>query len=179
MTLHTQFGAAVAAGAMALAVASPAHAQQPGTSTPRTTFEITPRVAFGSAGSTDAGAAVRMPIKGCFSLELDTALRHAEINGLTTSVSVLYDLPSLGRATPYLAAGVGLEQYGTAAAAPSGGLVTRHRTAFTLNAGGGVRVALDDRWGLRSDLRWSNGIGRDAPERWRLYNGVTLRATQR
>jgi hypothetical protein len=179
MTCYSQFGAAVAAGAMALAVVSPAHAQQPGLSTPRTAFEITPRVAFGSAASIDAGAAVRLPIKGCFSLELDTAFRHAEINGLTTSVSVLYDLPAIGRATPYLAAGVGLEQYGTAFAASDATLVTRHRTAFTLNAGGGVRVALDDRWGLRSDLRWSNGIGRDAPERWRLYNGVTLRAMER
>jgi opacity protein-like surface antigen len=162
---------------LALALAAPARAQQSNASS-RTMFEIAPRVSFGSEGSTDVGAAVRLPLKSMFSLEWEAAHRQAEINGLTTSLSLIYDLPTFGRVTPYLAAGVGLEQVGTAAPTPDG-FVVRTRTALNVNAGGGVRVALDDRWGVRSDLRWSNGIGRDAPERWRFSNGFTLRSVQR
>jgi hypothetical protein len=55
-------------------------------------------------------------------------------------------------------------------------LIVQPRLAFTLNAGGGVRVPVNDRWGVRADARWSNGIGWAAPERWRVYNGVTFRS---
>jgi hypothetical protein len=39
-----------------------------------------------------------------------------------------------------------------------------------------VRVPVDDKWGLRADMRWSNGLGSKAPERLRLYNGITFGA---
>jgi hypothetical protein len=73
-----------------------------------------------------------------------------------------------------VAGGVGFEQYGSVVDTPLQGLITVKKTAFTVNAGGGVRVPIDDKWGYGADLRWSNGIGREAPERWRVYNGVTF-----
>ena len=107
------------------------------------------------------------------SVEVDTALREAEVTGLTSSVSLLYDLPSIGRVTPYVAGGIGVEQYGAVAQSPFG-LATVKKTTFTLNAGGGVSIPIDEAWGFRADARWSNGLGMQAPERWRVYNGVTF-----
>ncbi len=81
---------------------------------------------------------------------------------------------TIGRVTPYVAAGVGLDQYAYAETAPSGAMVADFGTAFSVNAGGGVRIRGDETWGMRTDARWFNGIGRKAPERLRLYNGVTF-----
>ena len=53
-------------------------------------------------------------------------------------------------------------------------LAAQARTAFTINAGGGLKVRVDDRLAIRTDARWFNGVGRDAGEHWRLYNGVTF-----
>ena len=96
------------------------------------------------------------------------------MHALSSHFSLLYDLPTLGRVAPYVAGGIGLEQYGVALEAPQGRLVTQQQTALSVNAGGGVRVPINQRWGVRSDARWFNGLGRTAPERWRLYNGVTV-----
>ena len=75
---------------------------------------------------------------------------------------------------PYLAAGAGLEEYATALRLPDGALAGQRRTAFAINAGGGLKVPVDDKWGIRTDARWFNGLGRDAGEHWRLYNGLTF-----
>ncbi len=96
------------------------------------------------------------------------------MNALNVNVGLLYDLPRMGVVTPYLAGGIGLDQYGWATDVPGHGLLIRSGTAFTVNAGGGLRVPVDENWGLRSDARWFNGVGQTAPERWRLYNGVTF-----
>jgi hypothetical protein len=141
----------------------------------RSTAEVTPFVGIDSAASARIGAAIRFAWTHNVSLELEMDYRRAEIDALASSVNVLYDLPHLGRAIPYLAAGAGFEQYGTALDVPGVGVVASRGLALTVNAGGGVRVPVDENWGIRTDARWSNGIGRDAPERWRLYNGVTFR----
>jgi hypothetical protein len=83
-------------------------------------------------------------------------------------------VPSIGQATPYVAAGIGLDQYGFPVELPGRAVATQKGTAVTVNAGGGVRVPVAGNWGMRTDARWSNGIGSRAPERWRLYNGVTF-----
>ena len=45
-----------------------------------------------------------------------------------------------------------------------------------MNAGGGVKVPVDENWGvLGADARWFNGIGGQAGEHWRLFNGVTFK----
>jgi hypothetical protein len=158
-----------------LAVTSAASAQDQGAPerTP-SAAEITPHVSLGSAGASGFGAAVRWPFGANLSVELEMSLRNAELNALGSNLSLLFDLPALGVVTPYVVAGVGLEQYGYATGSPGTPVIARTTTALTVNAGGGVRVAVGDTWGVRGDMRWFNGIGREAPERWRLYNGVTF-----
>ena len=40
-------------------------------------------------------------------------------------------------------------------------------------------MPITDRWGVRSDARWTNGHGRYAGEKWRVYNGATLAVGKR
>jgi opacity protein-like surface antigen len=156
--------AAGAAHAQEVAPAGQAHAA----------VEITPFVSLHSGVTSGIGAAVRWPVCANLSVEWEMSQRYAELNALASSVSLLVDLPKIGVATPYLAGGVGVEQFGYATSTAGGSLVTHAGTTFSVNAGGGVRVPVDDTWGLRADMRWSNGIGSQAPERLRLYNGITF-----
>src|SRR4051812_45939180 len=153
--------AVVLLGAM-LSVATSARAQDDATgcSAPP---EITPYVFLGSNGSSGIGAAVRWPLPNHFNVEVDTSSRLSDVARLNANVSLLFDLPKIGRVTPYVAAGVGLDQYAYAETAPSGALVAESGTALSVNAGGGLRIRGDETWGMRTDARWSNGIGRKAP----------------
>ncbi len=95
-------------------------------------------------------------------------MRHSEVAPFSTNVSLLFDFPEVGRVTPYVAAGVGLDQYTFADQSPAGHIVAHAGTAVSVNAGGGVRIRSNENWGIRTDARWINGIGERAPERWRL-----------
>lgn len=136
--------------------------------------EITPFVSIGSVLSSRVGAAIAFALTPKLSLETEIGYRRGEIGALSSNVSLLYNLPQLGRVTPYLAGGVGLEQYGAPVGQPGVGLVAQSKMAFAVNAGGGLKVPIDNTWGFRTDARWFNGFGRDAGEHWRLYNGVTF-----
>jgi hypothetical protein len=161
-----------------LAVAVSAHAQD-GAAQPRPLApEITPYVFLGSDASSGVGGAVRWPLPAHLSVELDSSYRRSGVAALSTNFSLLFDLPEVARVTPYLAGGVGLDQYVTAHQTPAGVIIPQTGTAFAVNAGGGVRIRGDERWGVRTDARWINGIGQ-APEKWRLYNGVTFRGKGR
>ena len=159
----------VALIAMVTIGAAPAHAQT----------EVTPFVSLGSVNSSRVGAAVRFAWTKNLSIEAEVGYRHAGIDALSTSVSLIRDLPRVGRAVPYLAGGVGLEQYGTAVAQPGGVLATQSNVGLTINAGGGVRVPVAGRWGYRSDVRWVNNLSTWGGEHWRVYNGVTFGASTR
>ena len=76
--------------------------------------EVTPYVALGSAAASPVGAAVTFPVTSTLSVETDVAYRHGEgrIHALSSSISLLYFLPCIGRSTAYVAGGVGLSQYG-------------------------------------------------------------------
>jgi opacity protein-like surface antigen len=165
----------MAIATLVLAVPGMAGAQEPSDQTAaEPAIEVTPHVSLGSAASSGFGAAIRFPLSSQFSVELETGQSRAERNALTMNLSLLYDLPAIGRVTPYLAGGAGLEQSAYAVGSPEGGLVVRAKTIFALNAGGGVRVPVNDTCGVRSDARWFQGAGREAPDRWRIYNGVTF-----
>jgi hypothetical protein len=141
--------------------------------------EITPYVSMGSYPSSRVGAVIAFPLTPTLSVESEVGYRHDPIGSLSVSASLLFDLPQIGRVTPYLAAGAGLEQYATGVQVQGGAVAAERRTAFAINAGGGLKVPVDRNWGIRTDARWFNGLGRDAGEHWRLYNGVTLNAGRR
>lgn len=160
--------------------AAPARAQEGAPDIPKDpAVEITPFVSLGSPFSSTVGAAIAFAWTRNLNVEAEVGYRRDEINALSSNVSLLYDLPRFGRVTPYLAGGAGLEQYGTAMEIPTFGLVRQSRIAFTVNAGGGVKVPVSDRFDFRTDARWFNGLGKFSPEHWRVYNGVTLRSSKR
>ena len=132
---------------------------------------LTPFVSLGSSTSSRIGGAVSFLVAPRTSIEGEVGYRD---NAVDASVGLVYDLPRLGRITPYLAGGVGLQEYSTLESSSNTGVLFARHTGLTVNAGGGLRVPIDRNWGVRSDARWFNGIGGQAPERWRLYNGVTL-----
>jgi opacity protein-like surface antigen len=136
--------------------------------------EVTPYVSLGSYPSPRFGGAVAFRLTPTLSVESEVDYRRDTTGRLSATASLLYDLPRVGRCLPYLAAGAGLEEYATASKLPDGTLAAQSRTAFAINAGGGFKVPVDDNWGIRTDARWFNGLGRDAGEHWRLYNGVTF-----
>ena len=137
---------------------------------------ITPFVSLGSPYSSRIGGAIAFPLNKDTSLEAEFGYRHQELNALSAHLSLVRDLPSLGRIKPYLAAGIGLEEYGAPLPQPNGTVATLGRMALSVNAGGGVKVPVDETWGIRADARWFNGIGGQAGEHWRLFNGVTFKA---
>ena len=118
--------------------------------------EVTPYVALGSEAASPIGAAVTFPVTSTLSVETDVAYRRGEgrIHALSTNVSLLYSLPRVGRSTPYLAAGVGLSEYGAPVSSSEGPPIgTQSRLAMTVNAGGGLNVPMNDKLGWRTDAR--------------------------
>jgi opacity protein-like surface antigen len=136
--------------------------------------EVTPYASLGSYPSPRVGASVAFRLTPALSVESEVGYRRDMAGRLSATASLLYDLPRIERFRPYLAAGAGLEEYATALKLPDGALAAQKRTAFAINAGGGLKVPVDDNWGIRTDARWFNGLGRDAGEHWRLYNGLTF-----
>lgn len=136
---------------------------------------ITPFVSLGSPYSSRVGGAIAFPVNKETSLEAEFGYRRQELNAVSAHLSLVRDLPSVGRIKPYLAAGIGLEEYGAPLPQPNGTVATLGRMALSVNAGGGVKVPVDETWGIRADARWFNGIGDQAGEHWRLFNGVTFK----
>ncbi len=137
--------------------------------------EVTPYVAVGSSGASPIGAALTVPLTSTLNIETDVAYRRGEgrMHALSSSTSLLFDLPRLGETTPYVAAGLGLSQYGTLVFSPDGRPVgTQPRLAFTVNAGGGLKMPMRKTLDLRTDARWSKSLGRDGFEQFRVAQGI-------
>jgi opacity protein-like surface antigen len=155
--------------------ASPAGAQD------AKTVEVTPYVALGSEMASPVGAAVTFPLRSTLSVETDVAYRRAEgtINALSLSASLLYDLPRVGQATPYVAAGVGLSQYGAPIFSGDGPPIgTRSRLAIAVNAGGGLKMPMNEKLALRTDARWFKLLGQGTDE-FRIAQGISFGAGRR
>lgn len=139
---------------------------------------ITPYVALGSVRSSDVGVGVSFPLTHHVSLETEVGYRRGEghIHALSSSANLIVDLPRIQRTIPYFAAGAGLEEYGTAVVLPDGsGIATHPRISFAVNAGGGLKIPVDDTWGLRVDARWFKSFGRHASsEHWRVAHGISF-----
>jgi hypothetical protein len=141
------------------------------------TVEVTPYVALGSAGASPVGAAVTFPVTSTLSVETDVAYRRGEgrIHALSTSTSLLWSLPRVGQSTPYVAAGVGLSQYGSPIFFSDGPPIgTQSRVAPTVNAGGGLKMPVNDTLDLRTDARWFKSFGRQGSEQFRVAQGISF-----
>ena len=141
------------------------------------TVEVTPYVALGSIAASPVGAAVTFPVTSTLSVETDVAYRRAEgdINALSSSISLLYFLPRVGRAIPYVAGGVGLSQYGAPVFSSNGRPIgTVPRVALTVNAGGGLKMPMNEKLDLRTDARWFKSFGRQGSEQFRVAQGISF-----
>jgi hypothetical protein len=139
--------------------------------------EVTPYVALGSAGISPVGAAVAFPVTSTLSVETDVAYRHGEggIHALSMNASLLRFLPRVGQATPYVAAGVGLSQYGTPVFLNDGPPIgTQPRLAMTVNAGGGLKMPVNNNLALRTDARWFKLFGTHGSEQFRVAQGISF-----
>ena len=187
---------AAALAILALASVCPAlvpaaHAQAPaGAVTPLPPdpegFTVTPFLDLSFAGDYEntpggLGVALGYGAHSRVSLEGDLSFTPNGQQGVLTefetttwqlSGNVLYHF--LARdVTPYLALGLGV--LGADTEAEATGLIaddTDYQLAW--NWGGGLKTALNERLGLRADLRYFNGDDL-APDHWRLYGGVVLR----
>lgn len=163
--------AVVALIASTALTAAPAAAQDAGP------VEVTPYLAIGSAAAPPVGVAVTFPVTSSLSVETDVAYRRGEgdIRALSSSVAVLQHLPRLGAVRPYVAAGVGLAQYGAPVFAGSGPPIgAESRVAFTVNAGGGLKTPVNDSLDLRTDARWLKSFGRYGSEQFRVAQGLSF-----
>ena len=142
------------------------------------TVEVTPYVALGSEMASPVGAAVTFPVTSKLSVETDVAYRRAEgdIRALSLSASLLYDLPRVGQATPYVAGGVGLSQYGAPIFSSNGRpIATLSSLAMSVNAGGGLKMPMNEKVDLRTDARWGMFFGRQGPSEWfRVAQGISF-----
>ena len=151
--------------------ASPARAQD------AKAVELTPYVGLGSAAASPVGAVVTFPVTSKLSVETDVAYRRGEgrIHALSSSASLLYSLPRIGQTTPYVAGGVGLSQYGAPMFSGDGPPIgTQSRVAMTVNAGGGLKVTMNEKLDLRTDARWFKSFGRQGSEQFRVAQGVSF-----
>ena len=141
------------------------------------TVEVTPYVAFGSAGASPIGTVVTFPVTAKLSVETEVAYRRGEgnIHALSSSTSLLYFLPRVGLARPYVAGGVGFSQYGSPVFSANGHPIgTQSRVALTMNAGGGLKMPINEKLDLRTDARWFKSFGRQGSEQFRLAQGVSF-----
>jgi hypothetical protein len=141
------------------------------------TVEVTPYVALGSAAASPVGTAVTFPVTSTLAVETDVAYRRGEghINALSSSFSLLYFLPRVGRSTPYVVGGVGLSQYGAPVFSSSGAPIgTEPFVALTVNAGGGLKMPMNEKLDLRTDARWFQSFGRQGSEQFRVAQGISF-----
>lgn len=139
--------------------------------------EVTPYVGVGSAEASPVGIAVTFPLTCTLSVETDVAYRRGEgrIHALSSSASLLYALPRIGHTTPYVAAGVGLSQYGAPVFSSFGPPVgTERRVALSVNSGGGLKVPISHAMDLRTDARWFKSFGRQGSDQFRVAQGISF-----
>ena len=139
--------------------------------------EVTPYLALGTAGASPVGVAVTFPVTSTLSVETEVAYRRGEgdIHAFSSSTSLLWFLPRVGQAAPYAAAGIGLAQYGAPVFSSNGPPIgTESRLALTVNAGGGVKMPMNEKLDLRTDARWFKSFGRQGSEQFRVAQGISF-----
>jgi hypothetical protein len=146
------------------------------------TVEVTPYVGLGSAAASPIGTAVTFPITSTLSVETDVAYRCGEgdIPALSSNTSLLWFLPRVGQSTPYVAGGVGLMQYGAHVFSSNGHPIgAQRRVAMTVNAGGGLKMPMNEKLDLRTDVRWFKSFGLQGSEQFRVAQGISFDVSKR
>jgi len=146
------------------------------------TVEVTPYVAIGTAAASPVGAVVTFPVTSKLSFETDVAYRRGEgrIHALSSSASLLYSLPRVGQSTPYVAGGIGLSQFGASVFSSNGRPIgTQPDVALTVNAGGGLKMPMNEKLDLRTDARWFKSFGRQGSEQFRVAQGLGFHVGKR
>ena len=141
------------------------------------TVEVTPYVALGSAAASPVGVTVTFPVTSTLSVESDVAYRRGEgdIHAVSSSINLLYFLPRVGQAIPYVVGGVGLSQYGAPMFSSSGPPIgTVSRVALTVNTGAGLKMPLTQKMDLRTDARWYKSFGRLGSEQFHVAQGISF-----
>jgi hypothetical protein len=145
-------------------------------------IEVSP---FASSGgeTQGAGVSVRWPFMARLGVEFEAEYRHTqarplsgslEDNGVNGNVNLVFDLPAIGRVRPFLLGGGGLEHY-SSVAQPEPHFLRESGMSFVVNAGGGVRVPINDRFGIRTELRWTDGWTEGWPGGgFRMFYGATV-----
>lgn len=129
-------------------------------------------VTFG--GAVGYGANERISLEG--ELAFSPNASQGELVELDASVwslsgNVLYHFLR-ANSTPYATFGIGV----VGSNPDTSGLAVDldSTTGFAWNVGGGLKSALNDRFGLRGDIRYFNATN-DAPDFWRVYGGLVIR----
>lgn len=91
----------------------------------------------------------------------------------TLSGNVLYHFTQ-GNFTPYATAGIGIVSADPDLPVTGPDVLERDTTSFAWNFGAGAKAGLNERFGLRADLRYFTA-GNAAPDHWRLYGGLVIR----
>jgi hypothetical protein len=138
----------------------------------RLPVEVSTFLSVGSLDASSTGVTARMPIHARLSVEAEAEWRLEDVSGLNAAGNLVLDLRKPGRVTPYVIGGAGIDRYTVSYSWPERESTTQLTSSLSVNAGGGVRIPLNARWGMRTDARISNGIGR-GPTRWRVFYGMT------
>ena len=140
--------------------------------------EVTPYVALGSAAASPVGAAVTFPVTSTLSVETDVAYRRGEggIHALSSSVGLQYFLPSVGPIWHRMSPGESGYRNTGRPFSPSNGppIGTEPRVALSVNAGGGLKMPMNDNLDLRTDARWFKSFGRQGSEQFRVAQGISF-----
>lgn len=106
----------------------------------------------------------------------DARRGEGDLSMLSMNASLLWLLPRVGQAAPYLAGGAGLSQYGAPVYSAGGGppIGTRRSLALTVNAGAGLMLPINEKLDLRTDGRWFKSFGREGSEQFRVSQGISF-----
>jgi hypothetical protein len=140
--------------------------------TDRLPVEVSTFLSVGDSDASGTGVTARTPIRARLSFEAEAAWLFEAVSGLSASGNLVLDLRKPGRVTPYVIGGAGIDRYTVGFGWPGHGTMTQLTSALSFNGGGGVRIPINARWGMRADGRISEDIGR-GPTRWRVFYGVT------
>jgi hypothetical protein len=144
--------------------------------------EVSPFVSSGG-DSSSVGVAVRWPFMARLGLEFEAEYRHMlarplmnslENNGVNGNINLVADLPAIWRVRPFLLGGGGLEHYNFLVQ-PEPYFLRDSGVSFVVNVGGGVRVPINDRFGIRTEVRWTDGWTKGDPGGgFRMFYGATV-----